>query len=135
MRFKKRLQLVAGSRPMYGAKLAETTFLSSALRLDTNLTVYRIEEPDTDSFIVTTGNSLGLRIEYSATSLHEVLEWLGGSRCWLPKEAVGQIIEKLAEQPKRGRGRPAGSGKPKVSYATRRRRDGSELTVVVGRGL
>lgn len=123
--FKSRITL--GSEVLHGIKLAQSEFISRRHYLTTTLEVYELTTADRDPFIITARNYLGWRQLYSATTVAECLDWLKGSR--LPKEAVSRIVETLAEKPQPKRGRPA---KPRIVYCTRKRRDGSQVTVTVG---
>lgn len=129
--FQSKIQVVPGGRVLYGHKLAAAEFISRKHYLTTILEVYEVTDPDGDPFIVTSRNQLGWSVEVTASTLAECLETLK-LQTWLPSAAVAEIVERLDEKPQAKRGRPA---KPKVSYATRKRRDGSEITVTVGRGL
>jgi len=126
--FKSRVAL--GGEVLHGVKLAQAEFISKRHYLSTTLEVYEVTTPDRDPFIITARNHLGWRQLYSGQTLAECLDWLKSSR--LPAQAVTEIAKALEEKPQPKRGRPA---KPKVTYCSRRRRDGSEITVTVGRGL
>lgn len=124
--FKSRITL--GSEVLHGIKLAQSEYVARPHYLTTALAIYELVAPEGDPFVVTLNNALlGWRVEYTSQTLDGCLDWLKGSR--LPKEAVTNIVEALAENPQAKRGRPA---KPRIVYCTRKRRDGSEVTVTVG---
>jgi hypothetical protein len=126
--FKRTITL--GGATLHGVKLAESEFISKRYYLTTALAIYQVSDPDRAPFIITARNQLGWRQLYSSSTLEECVDWLKAQN-WLPAEPVAKIVAALSEKPQAKRGRLS---KPKVSYATRKRRDGSKVSVTVGVG-